>query len=355
MATMFERNYSTVKSNGPIDTSQLSSYRAPISTQGVPGPQTRVSGQEVTGPLVRQPSKVTNTGVKDKVKGASTSTGTATSSVAASTPMPSQPAAGDAVWQRHYPLDLPRGNDGYFFHLLLGEYNEQVALNDRLYMMCDVSIALPIPSNLLTATALDYSNVGLGALGGELLKSVLNIKNSGDALQQLRTETNTVMRELFKSGDSDLRSTIFRRIVSQASPTLGSAIDIASGSTPNPHIAVTFNNVKFRTFSYTWRFSPNSAAESAALDEIIRKLNERILPKKSGRLLLKYPNQAGLALFPQQLNSLFQFKPCVVESMNVNYAPSGTPSFFADTKLPTEVELTLNFQEITIRTSEEYQ
>jgi hypothetical protein len=241
----------------------------------------------------------------------------------------------------------------------MGAYSDEVATSVKDMVQHTVSIALPLPANLTTATSLDYSNVSLGALGGEALASLQRLKNiyegGGDLVQGLRGEVSGLAREMFKSGDSALRQTVVRRAVASAVPTLGSAIDIMTGTTPNPHVAVTFNNVKFRSFSYSWKFSPNSAKDSDKLTRIIAKIHECALPRKGdSRLLLTYPHQCKLRFSPEVLNDLFRFKPCVIDAVNVNYAPNGVPSFFAGTKLPTDIELAITFQEIQIRTSEDY-
>jgi hypothetical protein len=43
---------------------------------------------------------------------------------------------------------------------------------------------------------------------------------------------------------------------------------------------------------------------------------------------------------------LYKFKPCVVESMSVNFAAGGQPSFFKNSNAPTEVQIDINFLEI---------
>lgn len=253
-----------------------------------------------------------------------------------------------------YPLDLPVNDGSYYIQIMLGPYDVNTAIANK-GVKHDYSIAFPVPSNLLTATALDYTNINLGAFGGEFLQSAIRLggaAQNGDFFAALRQEVNSGVRAVFENGN--VRQLIARRVVSGLSPTLGSAVDLAAGNTPNPHVAVTFNNVKLRSFTYTWKFSPNSKKESERLQEIIQKLHERILPKKNGSLLLQYPNQCQLKLHPTPLNDLFKFKPCVIDNMNVNYAPSGTPSFFADSKLPTEIELSMTFHEIQLRTSEDY-
>lgn len=278
------------------------------------------------------------------------------SSLAALAPLPTVQAAREVTFKKEYPLDLPMNDQhSYYLQIMLGPYDVNTAIAGK-GVQHDTSIAFPVPSNLLTATALDYTNINLGAFGGEFLQSAMRLGDAaqnGDFFSQLRNEVNVGVRAVF-GDNSNVRQLIARRIVSGISPTLGSAVDLASGSTPNPHVAVTFNNVKLRSFTYTWKFSPNSKDESARLQEIIQKLHQRILPRKNGSMLLQYPNQCQLRLFPTQLNELFKFKPCVIDSMNVNYAPNGTPSFFAESKLPTEIELSMTFHEIQLRTAEDY-
>jgi hypothetical protein len=43
---------------------------------------------------------------------------------------------------------------------------------------------------------------------------------------------------------------------------------------------------------------------------------------------------------------MFKFKPTVLNSVIVNYTPSGQPSLYRTTGAPDGVELTLNFTEI---------
>jgi hypothetical protein len=73
-----------------------------------------------------------------------------------------------------------------------------------------------------------------------------------------------------------------------------------------------------------------------------------MLPGKTGApggTLLSYPNIANIQLFPND-TFLYKFKPCVIESMSVNFAPANTPSFFKSTNAPVEVQLSLQLKEI---------
>lgn len=255
------------------------------------------------------------------------------------------------VQKMRYPSDLP-DNFQMIFHF--GPYTNEVALRNW-YVNHDLSVALPLPANLVDSTSLGYSTPNLGAIGGEFLGMLTKVAGSSDWLQSLRSEVNQAVRNPGKLA-SDVGRVIARRAIAGVSPTLGSALDLATGSTPNPHVAVSFTHVNLRTFTYTWKMSPNSPDESATLEEIIRTINSRILPAKDGsNFLLSFPNHCQILMQPMAIEKLFSFKPCVVESLAVNYAPSGIPSVFAGTNLPTEIEMTMTLKEVQIRTSEDYQ
>jgi len=266
------------------------------------------------------------------------------------------------------PTDNPELNDNtsdgvmvfpstvapYHLQLFFAQYNPKKALDGSKWAKTDFSVTLPLPANLLTNTALDYSNVNLGAIGGELLGVARELVGSDDFFATLNSQIQNGLTTATggNASSSDLRTVLLRRLLS-VNQTVAAGVDLIDGSTPNPHVGVTFNNVRLRTFSFTWRLSPSSAEESEQLHKIVRTINKRILPSKRSQFLLRYPNQCLLALRPEPLNDLFQFKPCVMTDMTVNYAPSGIPSFFKDQR-PTEVQLSMSFQEIQIRTAEDY-
>lgn len=243
----------------------------------------------------------------------------------------------------------------YNMKIFFAPYNADLALKNGEMMKTETSVVFPLPANLLSSTGLDYTNVNLGAIGGELIGAAKDLVNDPDFFGKLNSQIRTGVQ--LATGDNaasqDLRSVLLRRLVQGVSSTAGAAADLITGSTPNPHVAVTFNNVKLRTFSFTWKFSPTSAAESESLRKIIRMMQRRILPERNSNFLLRYPNQVQIQLKPDPLNQLFRFKPAVITDLVVNYAPNGVPSFFKD-DMPTDVELSLSFQEIQIRTASDY-
>lgn len=276
----------------------------------------------------------------------------------ADTNIPSSAQTSTQPTTLRYPSDLMQR---VCMFLYLAEYNSQVGLGASDRIQHDTSIALPIPASLLDSLGLDYNTLNLGVLGGPVAQSIDRILSAGasgqgaagitaNMISQTRSE---ISRLYYNSDPANISKAIMMRSASTLSGTLGSAFGLSLGAVPNPHVAVNFNNVKLRTFSFNWKFSPNSAEESAELVSIIQTLQRRSLPEKDG-VLLKYPSQCKIEFRPTPFNELFKFKPCVIDAININYAPTGIPSFFRGTQLPTEIDLGLSLQEIQIRTANDY-
>jgi hypothetical protein len=82
-----------------------------------------------------------------------------------------------------------------------------------------------------------------------------------------------------------------------------------------------------------------------------------MLPEKTG-LALRFPNQCSITITTPAgefagdkpsmggHDSYIIIKKCYLESMSINYAPAGVPSFFSGGRHPTEIEVELNFGEI---------
>jgi hypothetical protein len=72
----------------------------------------------------------------------------------------------------------------------------------------------------------------------------------------------------------------------------------------------------------------------------------------AGGVFFSYPEILQVKLFPKD-EYLYRFKPCVVESVSVNYAPNG-PSFYRQSQAPTAIDFSISLQEIEIWTKADY-
>lgn len=139
------------------------------------------------------------------------------------------------------------------------------------------------------------------------------------------------------------------------SKNAGLAAQLA-GVAVNPFLTVMFKSPAFKKHQFSWRLSPTNPRESQALASIIQTLRYNQLPDISGSLggaLLTYPNIIQLSVSNAGAFQ-YRFKPAVIESLSINFAPGGQPSFFGSTSAPTEVEIRISLLEIEYYLQRDY-
>ena len=205
-------------------------------------------------------------------------------------------------------------------------------------------INLPIPRSLEDSYNLNIDSQNLGGVGAAADIIMAEDRSNGQ----------------FKTSDQAgalgymLASSTLEKTSKEGASVLGQFL----GTIPNPHVAAIFQGVELRPHTFDWTFAPRNAAESAALQEVIRTLQQNALPAYSaaGTAALDYPYLCQIELQPwaSEDNPLILYKPALLRNVSINYSPNGIPSFFAGTNLPTFVSLKLDFIEIEYFTSDDY-
>lgn len=190
-------------------------------------------------------------------------------------------------------------------------------------------IALPIPSNLVDDQQLDY--------------------NSQNMLNVIGQAASTAL-------DAGIKGSSYAGAVNTAEKLagqLGSFVSMWSGYTVNPFLAMMFTGPRFKTHQFGWRFSPKNEEETMQIVKIVNTFKAKALPSQSGPVFA-YPDVCMISLYPESArNKMYRFKPAVIQEVSVHYAPSGTPSFFAGSNGPVEIELKLQLSEISIWTHDD--
>jgi hypothetical protein len=207
------------------------------------------------------------------------------------------------------------------------------------------TIALPIPRDLKETFALNVDGKEQGVGGG--------LADIGTDL--LRGAGEGVKGQLFALAYSALV---------QKAEGAGDIVGQIVGAVPNPHLQAIFSGVDLREHTFQWTFAPRNPHESETLMTIIREIKKNSLPAYStqGTAALQYPPMVELKLMPwnaddsndKPMEGFIKFKKCLIKSVSVNYAPAGLPSFFRNTKLPTMIQLELQFLETEIQTAADY-
>ena len=150
---------------------------------------------------------------------------------------------------------------------------------------------------------------------------------------------------------------------------LGKSINAATGQAVNPQSTLSFEGVNLRAFQMEWTLYPESAAEANDIKKIIRTIKRQILPRTQSltgsnndttassalsRAFLKYPAVCFINLLGIDESSFVKFKPCMVDSISVDYGPSGA-IVIAQGGVPQGVKISMSFKELEIQTAEDFE
>jgi hypothetical protein len=255
----------------------------------------------------------------------------------------------------------------YYSRLSIGQYKRPSPFTVSEYNVVTI-INLPLPTELSDSTTVGYAGSDFESVG-----DLANLDLGGAAESfALRNGTSLAGNIAGKILENNPVGKAITGAIDMAgsSKIIPSALQQASGIAPNPNPTVVFQGSSLRDFSLTWMFSPKDPKESANLQRVIKLLKAAALPENTfsnSGAILNYPRIVQLNFFPWDMQkissdinnqwgwteeSIIKIKKCMMQSVNVNYAPSNVPAFFkedAETKTkyrPVAVSISINFKEI---------
>ncbi len=137
------------------------------------------------------------------------------------------------------------------------------------------------------------------------------------------------------------------------------AFDKAKGQAVNPQMELVFQSVPFRTFNFPFEFAPKNQKEKDEMHKIINLFKFHMSPEyqSTSRGYFNVPSEFQITyMYRENINTYIpRISRCVLETMNVDYAPEGVFSTFkADSKgaPPVMAKVDLAFKETEIMTKE---
>lgn len=236
------------------------------------------------------------------------------------------------------------------------------------------SIVLPIPSNLQVAQGAGYSDTELGAFGAMAAGRIGadDIKQAGKALSDVIGGVIENATNAFKTGDTDAASqaagiaapAVATGAAARLAGPIGgllalggttggvtAGVSVDTGLALNPHLAVVFQGVGFRTHQFSYKMIARNQDESDQIKDIINYFKYAMLPSyTAGSLAFEYPDEFEIDFAEAVSPYLYDIGTCVLENVSVNYNGEGIPLFFENTGAPVSIELSLSFKETEIFT-----
>jgi hypothetical protein len=176
-------------------------------------------------------------------------------------------------------------------------------------------------------------------------------------------------------GGAKVLSYFMRNTLDTISPGLGKSMGAASGIAMNPNATLAFDGVNLRSFSLDWTLYPDSAEEAESIKQIVRAMKKQMLPEVQSifgseqsdiadavggatstilsRAFLKYPSVVYINLLGVDESAFPRFKPVMIDSIDVNYGPSGEV-VIAQGGVPQGIKLGISCKEIEIQTAEDF-
>jgi hypothetical protein len=115
---------------------------------------------------------------------------------------------------------------------------------------------------------------------------------------------------------------------------------------------VTMESPQFKTHTFSWKLAPKSASESANIMRIITGIKIGMLPSYV-RPVLQFP-KIYVPYFYPNANWLFKFKPCVIQSLTIDFnGGNPQPGFYHVNQAPEGITMSMQLLEMEYWTSQD--
>lgn len=219
-------------------------------------------------------------------------------------------------------------------------------------------ITLPIPSNLIDANPVDWTNSELNPLQAYGAGAIGRILGSGNFAEGLGSEIKKGADVARQNADT-IKPILNNEIIKQI---LGvNTLTRSTGAVVNPNTELLFKGPSLRTFTFSFKMTPRNKKESEVVKKIIRTLKQGMAVKRTAnQVFLASPNVFKLKFWyvepvlgeseiiagnPKEHPFLPRLKVCALQNMSMNYMPDGSYMTYGDGSM-VGYDMTLTFSEI---------
>ena len=255
-----------------------------------------------------------------------------------------------------FPSDTPP----YYMTFNFFKYKRPSQFGTTTFDPIGETILLPLPDGqgLVDNSQANWTESSLGLVGNAL-----------DSIKNADQYTKAFTKDGPAKGAANVGAEVGMVTAIKLSANLPSefgdgagTIESQVGAVENPGAAQLFKGVGMRQFSFTWTFAPKNVDESNNIKKIIDIFKRNHLPTfmaAGGSFMFNYPNIVHPSyggLLDQSTNPyLPTFEYCAISEVNVSYSPQGVaPSFYAKSKAPVFIQLSITLKELNIRLGDKY-
>jgi hypothetical protein len=203
------------------------------------------------------------------------------------------------------------------------------------------SIALYMPAQLNMSQKAGYGEAEIGV-------AVANVMAGYDAVQS-DASFNELAKRFIGQGENIVKDMATGALDAVAAGAKA-ARDISQGRVRNNRSEMVFEGIDRRSFAFTFKMLPTSAAEAQAIEDIVTAFRYHAMPEIDGSdptgRTMTIPSTFDIEYHPN--THLHKISTSVLESVDIQYGGERV-QFFTDDQ-PVETQLTLNFKELEIIT-----
>lgn len=244
-------------------------------------------------------------------------------------------------------LKFPEVDSKYWTRIALRKYSRPRP-NTPARTTLESTIRLPIPTSLQDSINAEIANPALDLLGNDPSQV---LKAGATVTKEIADEIKGGKFSVEKAMQLATRAAALAPGISDTG--IGRLAQSIEGVVRNPHLTTIFEGMRLKTYSFSWRLSPQSASEARALNNIIVALKRAMHPSiAAGGFALDYPYLAEVQFVDLNSAVIPEVRSSFITNLTVNGSPNGIPAFYRDGQ-PVAVDLSLQFQEINIQTRED--
>ena len=231
------------------------------------------------------------------------------------------------------------------------------------------AIALYMPDSLSYTYSQSYDQMELGnELGGKMLaagsSAVEAYKSGSDTTNSLGKAAASAGTSIRNEG-AKIASDAVGGLIGENTARLG--FTAVTGTVRNPMLEMIYKSPNFRTFTFDFVFYPRDEKEALEVQRIVERLRFHQAPELA-------KNASGFLIPPSEFDIKFYYggtqnpnippiSTCVLETINVDYAPNGFSAYevpnesqpsLGRTGMPVAMKVSLSFKETTYLTKSDF-
>ena len=224
--------------------------------------------------------------------------------------------------------------------------------NQRDRVTLKKCIALYLTGTPSTSYKAIWQDKDIGVIGG-LGQALENIGEAADAGGFISALMETFTGDSTKAGAAAIGLANAPKL--EGFGDIGALVQSNEGIAVNPFRTQLFQNMGFRTFSFTYNFLPKNSGEYFEVKEIIKTFKKYMHPTlKPDKIIMGYPAEFSIAYYygDRENRELFRIGNCALTDMQINYGGTDFITFKNLKGAPAEISMQLQFTELEILTED---